>query len=147
MNERARNLRKTQTMTESKLWMSLRARRCCGYKFRRQKIFGMYIVDFVCLKKKLVIELDGSQHLDNQEYDENRSLFLNSLRFRVLRFWNNQVFSELNTVLNTIYIALSGNPHPPAGTFSRERASVCTHFSCIIASFGTRHYGCEFYEL
>jgi len=87
----------------------LRGRRFCSYKFRRQQAIGPYIVDFVCLKKKLVIELDGYQHLHNQEYDLNRTLFLNALGFRVLRFWNNQALTELRDVLNRIHIALVNN--------------------------------------
>ncbi len=109
MKERARNLRKKQTGTECKLWFALRKRRFCGYKFKRQQIIGSYIVDFVCLKQKLIIEVDGCQHLDNQEYDLNRTIFLNTLGFRVLRFWNNQILIELKDVLNRIYAELTSD--------------------------------------
>ncbi len=109
MKDRARNLRKAQTMAECKLWFALRERRFCGYKFRRQQVFGSYIVDFVCLKEKLIIEIDGCQHLQAQEYDLERTLFLNSIGFRVLRFWNNQVLAEFKDVLGKIYQTLNGN--------------------------------------
>lgn len=76
MKELARNLRRNQTATEIKLWQSLRKRRFCKFKFRRQHVIGPYIVDFICLKRKLIIEVDGSQHLDNHEYDKERTSFL-----------------------------------------------------------------------
>ncbi len=79
MKDRARNLRRNQTDAEAKLWQSLRSRRFCHYKFRRQRIFGNYIVDFVCLKRRVIIELDGGQHLENQEYDNIRTQYLQSL--------------------------------------------------------------------
>jgi very-short-patch-repair endonuclease len=106
MKERARDLRRFQTNTEGQLWSALKARRFSGCKFRRQRIIGTYIVDFVCLRKKIIIELDGSQHLDNKAYDQNRTEFLESLGFKVLRFWNNEVLHSWNSVLNTIYDAL-----------------------------------------
>ncbi len=118
MKDRARDLRIFQTKTEGQLWFALQGRRFSGYKFRRQRIIGAYIVDFVCLRRKLIIELDGSQHLDNQAYDQNRTEFLESLGFKVLRFWNNEVIHSWNSVLNTIYGALidnqSSSPSPGA---------------------------------
>ncbi len=109
MKDRARDLRRFQTTTEGQLWFALQGRRFSGYKFRRQRIIGTYIVDFVCLRKKIIIELDGSQHLDNQTYDQNRTEFLESLGFKVLRFWNNEVTHSWNSVLNTIYDVLNRN--------------------------------------
>ncbi len=106
MKDRARNLRRFQTKTENQLWFALQGRRFSGYKFRRQRIIGAYIVDFACLRGKLIIELDGSQHLDNQAYDQNRTEFLESLGFKVLRFWNNELICSWNSVLNTIYDTL-----------------------------------------
>ncbi|MBP6103572.1 MAG: endonuclease domain-containing protein [Gammaproteobacteria bacterium] len=106
MKDRARDLRRFQTKTEGQLWFALQARRFSGYKFRRQRIIGTYIVNFLCLRKKIIIELDGSQHLDNQDYDQNRTEFLESVGFKVLRFWNNKVIKSWNSVLNTIYDAL-----------------------------------------
>lgn len=107
--QRARNLRKKQTEAERPLWRILRNRQLMHYKFRRQYLIDVYIVDFVCLKKKLIIEVDGCQHLNNQEYDLNQTLFLNTLGFRVLRFWNNQVLTELKDVLNRIHTALTSD--------------------------------------
>ena len=103
MKERAREFRKNQTLAENKLWFVLRKRRFSQYKFRRQHVIGPYIVDFVCLKKKLVIEIDGSQHLDNQEHDAARTFYLNQKGFRVIRFWNNQVLKEMNFVLQKVH--------------------------------------------
>ena len=102
---RAANLRKEATPAEVKLWGYLR-REQMGVKFRRQHALGNYIVDFCCIEKKLIIELDGSQHLDLQEYDEIRTEYLESLGYRVLRFWNNQVMKDINGVIVAIEYAL-----------------------------------------
>jgi very-short-patch-repair endonuclease len=108
----SRQLREQATETEKILWSHIRNRKLGGYKFKRQVIFKPYIVDFVCLKSKLIIELDGSQHHDATEYDANRTEHLKLLGFRVIRFWNNEVTKNLNTVLSAIYMHLT-NPHPP----------------------------------
>lgn len=113
MKIRSRALRKNQTKAEITLWLSLRKRRFCRFKFRRQHVVGPYIADFICLGKKLIIEVDGSQHLDNQQYDAERSRYLNTEGFRVIRFWNNEVLGQLNNVLNAIHNALLNSPHPP----------------------------------
>lgn len=85
LQQRAKQLR--SNMTEEKiLWYALRAKRFLNTKFKRQQILGYYIVDFVCFSAKLVIELDGSQHLEQQDYDEQRTIFLNNQGFNVLRF-------------------------------------------------------------
>lgn len=73
---------------------------------------GNYIVDFICFSAKLIVELDGSQHLEQQEYDEQRTKFLHSQGFSVLRFWNYQIHSELDTVLDTIFYAIEGGKSP-----------------------------------
>ena len=98
-------------MTDSErfLWKYLRKRQIGGHKFRRQHIIGNYIVDFVCLKKKLVIELDGGQHKNNIEYDTQRTKYLKLEGFKVIRFWNNQVLNEIEGVLETIYNLLNKN--------------------------------------
>ena len=83
---RAKQMRQEMTDAEKGLWQYLRAHRLNGYKFRRQQPIGTYIVDFVCTQPKLIIEADGSQHQTQQDYDENRSAYLNSLGFTVLRF-------------------------------------------------------------
>ncbi len=103
--QRAINLRKNTTQAEAELWKYLR-RKQMGVKFRRQHALGNYIVDFCCIEKKLIIELDGSQHLDLQEYDEARTTYLESLGYRVLRFWNNQVTNDINGVVLSIEYAL-----------------------------------------
>ena len=113
MKELARNLRKNQTDAERLLWNRIRNRQLSGCKFRRQQVIEPYIVDFVCLVPKLIIELDGGQHASQREQDERRSLFLQSLGYRVLRFWNHDVLREPDAVLESIRIALAdGSPHP-----------------------------------
>ncbi len=106
METRANHLRKSQTPAEQRLWLALKGHRFCQYKFRRQVILGSYIVDFVCLKKRLVIELDGYQHLNNQLYDQIRTEYLESLGFSVLRFWNHEVLENWAGVLHKIYLIL-----------------------------------------
>ncbi len=100
--ERARSMRKNPTEAEKKLWMVLRGKNLEVYKFRRQHPIGPYIVDFCCLKKKLVIEVDGGQHLDQQDADDQRTHFLESMEFYVLRFWNDEVLNRTDDVCNTI---------------------------------------------
>ncbi|MHB1948438.1 MAG: endonuclease domain-containing protein [Gammaproteobacteria bacterium] len=112
MITRARHLRKNFTEAEDYLWRFLKNRLLQGYKFRRQQVVGTYILDFVCEKKKLVIELDGSQHVENHEYDEKRTRYLNEKRYTVLRFWNDSVFLEIESVLEVILDALGPHPNP-----------------------------------
>lgn len=104
-----KTLRTNQTDVESRLWYHLRGRRFHGWKFRRQHILQGYIVDFVCLTRKLVIELDGGQHTDQKEYDKKRTQTLEEDGFKVIRFWNNDVLNNLEEVLETIL----NTPHPP----------------------------------
>ena len=109
-----RTLRKEMTDAEQALWRVLRGRQLSGLKFRRQHPFGDYILDFVCLEKRLVIEVDGGQHLENADYDEVRSLQLQKAGFRVLRFWNNEVLQEIEAVKEKIWMAVRElHPHPP----------------------------------
>ena len=112
MNERARALRKRQTDAERLLWYRLRSRQLAKCKFRRQQVMGVYIVDFVCLEPKLIIELDGGQHATQIEYDAKRSIYLNSLGFKVLRFWNNDVLNNIESVLESIQLQLVASPLP-----------------------------------
>lgn len=102
-------LRSNQTDAEKQLWYCLRANRFLNLKFKRQKPIGLYIVDFICLDKMLIIELDGGQHAVQLGYDLKRTQFLESQGFRVLRFWNNQVLSELESVLEEIRQQLISN--------------------------------------
>ena len=110
MTEKARILRRNATKAEDFLWIFLKNRYLNRYKFRRQHAIGPYIIDFVCERKKLIIELDGSQHAEikNEEYDKKRTLFLEAHGYKVLRFWNSVVFTEIEGVLETILNALDG---------------------------------------
>jgi len=110
--DRAKNLRKNLTDVERKLWYLLKNRSLVGHKFRRQHPVGPYIVDFVCLNRKLIIELDGSQHNEQLAYDAKRAAYLKNNGFRLLRFWNNQVLENmdgvLTVILNTLTLSLTG---------------------------------------
>lgn len=101
----AKKLRLRSTPMEIKLWEQLRSRRFLGLKFRRQCPLGSYIVDFVCIEKKLIIEIDGGQHNENkqQDYDKHRTEFLNGLGYNVIRFWNNEVLLQFDSVMEHIY--------------------------------------------
>lgn len=92
---------------EAKLWAHLRAHQMGDVHFRNQHAIGKYIVDFCALRKKLIIELDGSQHLEQQEYDEERTKYLEARGYRVLRFWNNEVLHNTEAVLQAIWSALN----------------------------------------
>jgi len=105
-------LRKKQTNAETLLWNYLRDRRLQEFKFRRQHIIQGYIVDFVCLKKKLVIELDGGQHATQQNYDNKRTQALEQDGFKVLRFWNNDVLENIEGVWDVINNTLYPSPAP-----------------------------------
>jgi very-short-patch-repair endonuclease len=106
MNSYARDLRNNATDAEKLLWRHLRGRQLNGFKFRRQHPMGKYVCDFVCLEVGLVIELDGGQHVIDAPYDANRDAYLKAHGYRVLRFWNGQVFSETEAVIETIGQAL-----------------------------------------
>jgi very-short-patch-repair endonuclease len=93
LTERAKSLRKNNTYTEHIIWMMLRSRRFSHYKFKRQYVIEPYIVDFICLSKRLIVELDGDVHEMTIEYDQTRTEFLESRGFRVLRFWNEAVLN------------------------------------------------------
>ncbi len=101
MRQRAKILREQSTDTERHLWYYLRANRL-GFKFKRQVPIGNYIVDFVCLEKRLIIELDGGQHSDNQKYDKDRTAWLNERGFKVLRFWNHEVLQQTESILEVL---------------------------------------------
>jgi very-short-patch-repair endonuclease len=97
---RAKQLRKHMTDAERALWRHLRSRQLSGHKFRRQQPIGQYVVDFVCLEKRLVIELDGGQHAetDQASYDDERTAWLEQNGYRVLRFWNHEVLRSIETI-------------------------------------------------
>ena len=107
-NARARELRCNQTDAEKRLWRFLRQRQIDGFRFRRQHPIGEYIVDFVCLQAKLIVEVDGGQHAEGLlAYDHRRDSWLVSRGFCVLRIWNAEVFKDLDGVLRRIADALA----------------------------------------
>jgi len=114
MNRHAKELRKNMTEVERFLWRQLRNRQLHGYKFPRQHTVGRFIVDFVCLEKNLVIEVDGGQHAKNLEADVKRTEYLKEKGYRVLRFWNNEVLQETESVLSVIcsWLLEDVPPHP-----------------------------------
>ena len=105
-----RKLRDNMTDAELRLWHCLRTRQMDGFKFRRQHPFGDYILDFVCLEAMLVIEVDGGQHGEHMERDAARTATLMSAGFRVLRFWNNEIFHDVEAVKDSIWRALHTPP-------------------------------------
>jgi very-short-patch-repair endonuclease len=102
-----RRLRRKSTDAEMVLWLSLRDRRLCGYKFVRQEAIESFVVDFVCRDKKFVIEVDGGQHAESAG-DQVRDEALRVAGYQVLRFWNSDVLKNKNGVLEVIANALSG---------------------------------------
>jgi len=106
----ARAFRKRQTDAEQILWRHLRSKQIEGFKFRRQQPIGKYVLDFVCLEKSLVIEVDGAQHADNKK-DMERDTWLTQEGFKVLRFWNNEVLTNTKGVLEMIRENCAD--HPP----------------------------------
>jgi len=98
----AKELRNRCTDAERLLWRHLKNSQFEGFKFRRQQAIESYIVDFVSFDARLVIELDGRQHADEQEYDRHRDACLRANGFMVLRFWNNELFTNLEGVLMSI---------------------------------------------
>jgi 2-isopropylmalate synthase len=121
---RARAMRRGPTDAESRLWRLLRDRRLNGLKFRRQVPVGPYIVDFLCVATKLIVEADGSQHNQNR-HDKLRDAYLAEHGWKVLRFWNADVLRNRESVLDTIVAHVSlpeeSDPHPALrATFSRR---------------------------
>ncbi len=112
--EKARELRKQSTDAEALLWSYLRDRQLQGYKFRRQHPVEQYVADFACVDAQLIIELDGGQHntVEAQAKDAQRTEFLKTKGFEVIRFWNNDVINNPEGVLETISATLSKRPHP-----------------------------------
>jgi very-short-patch-repair endonuclease len=103
----ARGLRRDSTPAESALWAALRGRRLRGMKFRRQHAVGPYILDFCCPEHRLVVEVDGGVHDQQTDYDESRTEHLNTHGYRVLRFANAEVLTDLQTVLERVLRAAS----------------------------------------
>ncbi|MGI9250605.1 MAG: DUF559 domain-containing protein [Pseudohongiellaceae bacterium] len=105
----ASTLRKNQTNAENLLWYYLRNKQLDGHKFRRQQPIGNYIVDFACMPQKLIVELDGGQHAEQEARDKKRDAWLHKQGYRILRFWNNDVIKNCYGVLESIYLALGGS--------------------------------------
>jgi very-short-patch-repair endonuclease len=112
LRQYARDLRHNSTDTEKHLWYYLRANRL-GHKFKRQVPIEGFIVDFVCFQKRLIIELDGGQHLIDQEKGNQRTAKLEACGFRVFRFWNHEVLQSAESVLASIHSALSPSLSQP----------------------------------
>ena len=108
--ERAKQLRKNSTDAEWALWRVLRSRQLAAYKFRRQQPLGPYIVDFVCFEARLVVEIDGGHHGEEQQlaHDSKATAWLLNENFRVLRFWNHEVLNHLDAIYSAISKALPG---------------------------------------
>jgi lysyl-tRNA synthetase class 2 len=123
----ARQLRRNQTDAERVLWFCLRDRRLAGSKFKRQVPIDRFIVDFCCSDAKVIVEIDGGQHDQNKQLDADRTRILEAMGYLVLRFWNNEVLSNTNGVLEeisrTLNLQRSEPPHPsPLPDGEREQA-------------------------
>lgn len=126
MNEHIKELRSNMTDAGNRMWYYLRNRRLGGFKFIREHAIGPYIdiADFVCREKKLVIEVDGGQHLDAKLYDAKRSHYLECCGYRVLRVWNDEVFKNIQGVMELVLQLLENVPNPPPSSpapLPRER--------------------------
>ena len=110
MRNRTRSFRKNLTDAENRMWYFLRNRRLKGYKFVRELVIDPYIADFACRAQKIIIEIDGGQHAEAIEYDEKRTAFLEKNGYSVLRFWNNDIFINIDGVLTTILAQLETVP-------------------------------------
>lgn len=112
MNSRARALRRQATEAEQLLWKHMRGRRSADHKFRRQVLIHPYIIDFVCLEAKLIIEADGGQHMEQIAYDAKRTKILKSMGYKVIRFWNHEMLGYIDAVLEEIQYRLIKIPSP-----------------------------------
>ena len=102
----AKQLHRNLTPAEARLWAYLRAHRMKDVHFRNQHAIGNYVVDFAAPRKKLIIEVDGSQHLGQEEYDLERTVFLESKGYRVIRFWDGEVMNDIEGVMRAIDMEL-----------------------------------------
>ena len=117
----ARTLRRQQTRAEQLRWSRLRNRQLEGCKFRRQQVIGPYIVDFLSVQPKLIIEVDGGQHAERVLQDAQRTEYLQRLGYQVLRYWNDPVLREVEAVMESIRAALMEIPSPPPSPGGRGR--------------------------
>ncbi len=123
MKQRARDLRHDGNNAERQVWRLLRDRRLGGLKFRRQHVLGRYIVDFVCLSARLVIEIDGDTH-ENPEADARRTAALEQMGYRVIRFWNSYVYDGESGAAEMILDALRSSDLPQAEKERLEREGL-----------------------
>ncbi len=141
-NKLQRKLRPEPAVAEHRLWQYLRGRQIEGCKFRRRHPFGDYILDFACLDRKLAIELDGGQHADRAQYDAERTKSLEKAGFKVLRFWNNEVFGNIEGVVEVIIAALDNQeatPSPPNPSGPAQRAGRSVGLRGSAAQAGRPH--------
>jgi very-short-patch-repair endonuclease len=120
----AATLRRDMTRAELSLWFALRDRRLDGLKFRRQATLGRFIVDFLCPQARLVIEIDGGQH--GPEADAHREAVITAGGYRIIRFWNNDIFQHFDYVLATIQAAAKQaltQPSPASGRGPDNKAN------------------------
>lgn len=122
----AKTLRNNTTNAEKVLWSVLRANNLLGLHFKRQQPIYKYVVDFVCFSQNLIIELDGSQHFEQIRYDKERTKFLEQQGFKVIRIWNNDVFTNLEGVVEYIINSL-----PPTWGRVRERGNNLLFIPCL----------------
>jgi very-short-patch-repair endonuclease len=118
---RTRQLRKHPTEAERLLWRKLRFWQIDGFKFRRQQPLGPFIVDFVCLERRLVVEIDGGQHARQGNYDNQRDAWLRDQGFVVLRFWNHDVLRGIDVIKEQIYRNLQSTPYLNPSPQGRRR--------------------------
>ncbi|SDM29934.1 adenine-specific DNA-methyltransferase [Oryzisolibacter propanilivorax] len=128
--QNARALRQQPTDAERLLWRHLRAQQLGQHKSRRQHPIGPYFADFACVAARLIVELDGGQHAhgDGLAHDQQRTQFLQSQSWRVLRFWNHQMLGETDAVLQVIAQALT-DPHPSPLPHAGEGVEIQGHTS------------------
>lgn len=107
-------MRSEPTEAEKLFWWEVRDRRLDGFKFKRQYLVAGYIADFVCLERKLIIELDGGQHSESTEYDTKRSAILEEHGFRVMRIWNAEIFKNMEGVIDAVLAELGGKGPSPS---------------------------------
>ena len=123
----ARKLRRSITDAEREIWHHLRNRSLMGCKFRRQHPVGRHVVDFACLERRLVVELDGGQHAGRLPEDAARTKAIETMGFRILRFWNNDVFEQQEAVLAVIHDALqrcAAHPNLPPRAREGDRQAI-----------------------
>jgi very-short-patch-repair endonuclease len=123
----ARENRRALTPAETRLWSALRARQLNGLKFTKQFVLGPYIADFACRSARLAIELDGDSHAGREAYDARREAFFTGQGYRTLRFWNAEIFDNLDGVLRDIEQACTAPPSPNPSLIGRGQPNTTPH--------------------